>query len=336
MLNYFHFWCSNFQLDGVYMKKLDQLVYDNATLVDTFIQRMQQTTRSTALLPVFALIGDFSLANNSLTNKLFDLYRVHLNVLDIFSSLKNFSFDRQLDLYLKDRKNIIWSLNTSNSFDTNVSNSSADDSLSLQYFFLYSLPGFCLFRQGDELGSNSMNQTAGLPSLSNKNSLINNLKLLNDRIKPKLNDLVPSKPVRTTTQVNRRPEPFANAGYIKTSDAYLVNDIYKMSVEFGSVLKMIRQINNYQTRSKYIFNSVQFYRNVAFLFNFSDLDMPIDKVIRFPSAFIESTQRLMSKTSIHLVYDSARRLPEYLRFDPKNNALDLYQIKAKHMIVIEY
>ena len=317
------------------MKKLDQLVYDNATLVETFIQRMQQTTRSTALLPVFALIGDFSLANNSLTNRLFDLYRVHLNVLDIFNSLNNFTFDLQLDLYLKDRKNIIWSLNTSSTFEPNVSNSTADEWLSLQYFFLYSLPGFCLFRQGDELGSNSMNQTASF-SLSNKNSLINNLKLLNDRIKPKLNDITPPKPVRTTTQVNRRPEPFANAGYIKTSDVYLVNDNYKISVEFGSVLKMIRQINNYQTRSKYIFNSVQFYRNVAFLFNFSDLDMPIDKVIRFSSGFIESTQRLMSKTTIHLVYDSARRLPEYLRFDLKNNALDLYQIKARNMIVIEY
>ena len=79
------------------------------------------------------------------------------------------------------------------------------------------------------------------------------LRLCNDVLKPKLNDYKIEEPITTTQNpfyVHLRPEPFKNS-FTSLSDVYLDEYTnYKISIQYGSVLKVTRQIANYKVNLK--------------------------------------------------------------------------------------
>ncbi len=59
--------------------------------------------------------------------------------------------------------------------------------------------------------------------------------------------------------------------------------------------------------------------------------MAVDQLIKVNANFIKANKKL----TIHVIFDSSRLLPEYLRFDAQNN-LELYFLKANEFLVLEF
>lgn len=288
-------------------------MHDNSSHVHGFIAKLKSQIPA---IPVFTFIGDFS--NDRTINQLYQIYRVGLDAENLFTNLRDASFKRnQLDTYLNAGKKIIWSL---------ISSKEKDPSILRNLFLSYSLPGFTLIRKNEELDSS-------------ERSVASFIKLFNGVIKPKLNDYKPEKPVTTPAPIfttpNPRPEPFKDPAYTSLTDAYLSEYTnYDVSVQFGSVLKVTRQIDNYQDmhRHRQHFFSTKFYRNVIFLVNLSEFNIPIDQIIRLPRTF---TRAYLNRSPFHVLYDSSQALPGFLMVDSRNQMHEYYLLK-NHTLAIEF
>lgn len=312
------FWSSSLDSDGIYIKNFNQVIHDNSSHVHGFIAKLKSQIPA---IPVFTFIGDFS--SDSTINQLYDIYRVDLDAENLLTSLRDASFKRnQLDTYLNAGNKIIWSL---------TSSKEKNPSILHDLFLSYSLPGFTLIRQNKELDSSELNNSEG--------PVASFIKLFNGVIKPKLNDYKPEGPVTTPAPIfttpNPRPEPFKDPAYTSLTDAYLSEYTnYDVSVQFGSVLKVTRQIDNYQDmhRHRQRFFSTKFYRNVIFLVNLSEFNIPVDQIIRLPRTF---TRAYLNRSPFHVLYDSSQALPEFLKVDSWNQMHEYYLLK-NHTLAIEF
>ena len=256
-----------------------------------------------------------------------------------------------IESYLNNDKKIIWSLK-----NLPLKN---HDLLKEFYLLIYSLPGITLISQGDELEKleneisneteifywNNQDINRGFSNktqlkfknfpvlktdlksnLNKERSLVNFFKLFNSRIKLKLNDFKPVKTISThPPQKPKRPQPFKFASYDSYSSSYLADNYYKIT-NWNSVLKVTRQIHNHK-----IENSLKFYRNVLFLFNFSKLNISIDHLITLPS----SRNKRIPMSTIHVIYDSTYSMPEYIQLD-EDNRFGLHRLLSNHYLAIEY
>lgn len=296
----------------------------------------------TASVPI-ALIANYS-TDDSLLNKLFNILHVEIDVNRIkqdIETLQTESLDL-IEFHLKNDKKILWSLINLQRKDS--------DLVKEFYFMIYSLPGLCLIKQGDELendptdieifywnnqainsgfSNNTQMKFKTIPSfkmdlksnLNKQYSLVNFLKFLNKRIKMKLNDLKPIKKFTTHLPVvPKSPQPFKNS-FNSMSQRYLLDNYYNIT-NWKSVLKITRQIHN-----RRLDNSLRFYRNVLFLFNFSQLNISLDHLVDFVPN--------MYSTTIHVLYDSTNLLPEYIKLDAQNH-IGFHRLKAQHYLALEF
>ncbi len=317
------FWSSSLDSDGIYLHGFSKIFNQDTDtdLYREFITRLKNTVHNSASIPVFTLIGDFSHQNSGI-NQLFDMLRVSVNTTALLRSI------HELDTYLSSDKKVIWSLNDDVKSDR--------FNLKQSFCFLYSLPGFPLIRHAEEFNliknESNISKSYIESVLSDEDSIENFFRLFNEIVKPKLKDNKPdfSKTTTTTespwTTSNPRPEPFKNS-FKSVSEAYLTEtDIFNITVHFKSVLKVTRQINSCQTRG------FKFYRNVVFLFNFSPFNIPIDKLIQIPGNFRSA---YTNRSPFHVLYDSSKTLPEFLKVDDRNN-LGLDYLKKGQYLTLEF
>ena len=138
------FWGSTFKNDGIYLKNFDKIQYKNTYLLKNFIEK----TRRFCNFMYIAIIGDYS-EEDSLKNTLYDIYRVDLNSIEIYNSLKQNISSNVFESYLNRDKKCLWSLENLDLLPYHV-----DSRRSLFigfYSIMYSLPGIVSLRQGDEL-----------------------------------------------------------------------------------------------------------------------------------------------------------------------------------------
>jgi len=308
------FWSASLDSDGIYMKNFNQIAHDSSPTADAFIVDLKAQTTA---IPVFTLIGDFT--PDTTLNHLYDFYRVDLDASALFTSLQNTSFDpNPLEMHLKGEKKIVWSL---------VNTKIGDTSMLLDLFLSFSLPGFPLIRQSHELASYT----------NTANPVVDFIKLFNQVVKPKLNDYKPEKPVTTAappfTTKNPRPEPFKDQGYTSLVNAYLPEYTnYDVSSQFGKVLRITRQIDNYRDMHRHTnrFYAAKFYRNVVFYVNLSPFNIAIDQLIRVPRSF---TGAYLNRSPFHVLYDSSKLLPEFLKVDGRNKMHSHYLMKNQTLAI---
>ena len=221
-LNQFKFFCSNLELDGIYIKNFPELIQNNTFELNSFISKIDNIKEETALLPVFVLIADYYVDNS--IYDIFDFLRVSLNVTDIFESIRNKNFNYyDINTRINQEKKIVWSLNSWEK--------ASNQSLRKMFLFLYSLPGFSMIDQNMKF-----NQTC-----------IDFIKEFNDVIKPKLNDFKKERQEQKSAKKYRLrgPEPFRGSSESLVRE-YLDEDLnYQLTIVFKSVLLVKRQINNY-------------------------------------------------------------------------------------------
>ena len=110
-------------------------------------------------------------------------------------------------------------------------------------------------------------------------------------------------------------------------------DYFDLKVS-NSVFKLTRQINNYQSKRKdYTAYAIRFYRNVLFLFNFSEYNLSIDELIKMSSE--SENHSHLTHSTIHVVYDSTRLMPEYIKLgSPIIQAF--YSVKPSSYLILEF
>ena len=349
-MDIFKFWF-DLNADGFWLKNFEQIKYKNTTSLEIFIEKIN-SLRRTAAIPIFTLIGIFS-PDDLLINRLFNIYHVELDMSHFKDGIESGS-SQIIDLirfHLSNEKKIIWSLKNLPSHDELNKNL-----LKEFYFLAYSLPGITLIRQGEELENELNNQRPEIfywnnqsanrgfsnhtvkfknfpvlkidlkSNLNKEHSLVNFIKNLNSRVKTKLNDMKPIKKISThAPQIPKRPQPFKQSSYESLSDSYLLFDYYNIT-NWNSVLKVTRQIHNRKAES-----SLKFYRNIVFMFNYSKYNISIDNLIRLP--ILKSKQN--PKMSIHVIYDSANSLPEYIELDSQNH-FGFNSLYSNHYMAVEF
>ena len=102
----------------------------------------------------------------------------------------------------------------------------------------------------------------------------------------------------------------------------------------NSIYKLTRQINNYQTKRKdSTLYAIKFYRNVMFLFNFSEFNILLDQIIKISSE--SDNQAYLAHRTLHVIYDSTKSMPEYIKLDaPLNQAF--YYVKPNSYLILEF
>jgi hypothetical protein len=184
-------------------------------------------------------------------------------------------------------------------------------------------------------GDASRNNLSYEKTLDSKTAMVNPRSFLhfqaafNLRVKPKLNDdlatMRQDKSVPPKIIIPKAPEPFKNS-YNSLSSLYLAkSEIYDINVEH-SVLKVRRKIKNGQSQSFY---SIRFYRNVLFLVNFSQMNIPLDRLISATGSISVLTG------PIHVIFDSCRLFPDYVHLITPNYQA-FYELKSNCFVSIEY
>jgi len=95
-----------------------------------------------------AIIGNF-VANDTLKNTLYDIYRIKLNAVEIYNNLKQSLSKNSFEVYLSENKKYLWSVDNMDHLPYHVG--SRRNLLIGFYSIIYSLPGMALLKQGDEL-----------------------------------------------------------------------------------------------------------------------------------------------------------------------------------------
>ena len=188
------------------------------------------------------------------------------------------------------------------------------------------------------------------------NSLWRFLVLLNTRVKPKLVD-IRNENLFTTTMFPVKPkapvsifelnylkvnkfliniiqikEPYRNS-FLSISDFYLTRNYYELKMS-NSLFKLTRQINNYKSKRKdYTSYAIRFFRNVVFLFNFSEFNILLDQIIKLSPDNDDQSQ--LTHSTLHVIYDSTKSMPEYIKLDaPMNQAF--YYVKPNSYLILEF
>ena len=306
-----------------------------------------------ATIPIFTLIGTFT-PEDLLINRLFNIYLVELDMQRFKEEIESGSSEiiDLVQFHLSNEKKIIWSLK--NLHSNNESNKKFFKEF---YFFAYSLPGITLLQQGEELESELSNQRLemvslnhqsvnrsfsnltsinfkGLPvlniglesNLNKEHSFVDFIKYFNSRVKTKLNDMKPIKRISThAPQIPKRPQPFKQSSYESLSSSYLLSNYYNIT-NWNSVLKVTRQIHNRKAE-----NSLKFYRNIVFMFNYSKYNISIDNLITLPILKTKNNPKM----SIHVIYDSTKSLPEHIELDSQNK-FGFYSLYSNHYMAVEF
>jgi hypothetical protein len=202
-------------------------------------------------------------------------------------------------------------------------------------------------------------------ALGDERSLINFIIYFNQRVKPKLMDTYNNRlPILHTTPFPVRPkapQPFANS-YNSISNNYIKEQVYNLTI-INALYKVIRQINSAQANKQAEMPAsfaLRFYRNVMFIINFSDVYFLIENLIQNTSPIEKSympgsaqygnylseesgflsmlkvyNSQIQEHVPIHIIYDSSRELPEYIKFN-KQNQQSAYILKPNQYIAIEY
>jgi len=129
-------------------------------------------------------------------------------------------------------------------------------------------------------------------------------------------------------------EPFRNS-FLSISDSYLSRDYYDLKMS-NSIFKLTRQINNYKSKRKdYQMYAIKFYRNVMFLFNFSEFNILLDQLIKVSGGDDVDEESHLSHSTLHVIYDSTKSMPEYIKLDaPMNQAF--YYVKPNSYLILEF
>ena len=144
MLELVEFWVSTIKIDAIYLKNFDKIQYKNLSLFENFIVSSRRLCHSMFT----AIIGDF-VKEDPLKNFLYDIYRIDLNAVEIYNSLKVNTSTDTFDFYLNQDKKCLWSLENLDYLPYKIG---SRRSLIIGFYsIIYSLPGMVLLKQGDEL-----------------------------------------------------------------------------------------------------------------------------------------------------------------------------------------